>query len=71
MNANLNISLRHLLNHFTCPFTRLHCVGNDANFTLRILLALAACPLKNEPLDSHQEELVKKLKTISYAPYPL
>ncbi|RVD88096.1 uncharacterized protein DFL_002293 [Arthrobotrys flagrans] len=27
--------------------------------------ALAACPLKNEPLDSHQEELVKKLKTIS------
>jgi hypothetical protein len=34
--------LRHLLLTLGCPFTKLHCGGNDANFTLKALLLLAA-----------------------------
>jgi hypothetical protein len=34
-------SLADLLEVFQCPFDRLHCAGNDAYFTLRVLLLLA------------------------------
>ena len=36
------VSLRHVLLKLKCPFTKLRCGGNDANFTLRASLFLAA-----------------------------
>ena len=42
VNPNAPTSLRQLLIRVGCPFTKLHCGGNDANFTLRALLLLAA-----------------------------
>lgn len=35
-------SLRGILRRLKCPYVALHCAGNDANFTLRAMLLLAA-----------------------------
>lgn len=35
-------SLRDILRKLKCPYNGLHCAGNDANFTLRAMLLLAA-----------------------------
>ncbi|KAK6360131.1 hypothetical protein TWF730_006284 [Orbilia blumenaviensis] len=74
-------SLHRLLTHFKCPFYNLHCAGNDANFTLRLLLLLAVSSVKdgvlsgseqNEgSLSTSRKELVKKLKEVARAPVPL
>ncbi|KAK6498987.1 hypothetical protein TWF481_011558 [Arthrobotrys musiformis] len=63
-------SLHHLLTRFDCPFDKLHCAGNDANFTLRLLLLLAIHSVKNERLSTCQEEIVTKLQNIASAPLP-
>lgn len=46
--AHESLTLRRLLLMLGCPFTKLHCGGNDANFTLRafLLLAVRSC-IKN------------------------
>ncbi|KAF3193523.1 hypothetical protein TWF225_010262 [Orbilia oligospora] len=49
-NRKANESLRNLLTYFNCPFDRHHCAGNDANFTLRLLLLLVAYSLKDVSL---------------------
>ena len=41
-------SLGDLLRRIECPFNRLHCAGNDANFALRALLLLAVRGLTNK-----------------------
>ncbi|KAK6521591.1 hypothetical protein TWF506_001803 [Arthrobotrys conoides] len=69
-NMKANESLHNLLKYFNCPFDRLHCAGNDANFTLRLLLLLAIYPLKKVTLQPDQEEIVKNLKNIAYNPLP-
>jgi hypothetical protein len=37
-----SLQLRRVLQELDCPYERLHCAGNDAHFTLRALLLLAA-----------------------------
>ncbi|KAK6496756.1 hypothetical protein TWF481_001744 [Arthrobotrys musiformis] len=71
--SNKNYSLRRVLTFFNCPFKQLHCAGNDANYTLRILLLLAVYyTLKNgSVVTDEQEEIVKKLKKAAYAPLPV
>ena len=41
--------LRRLLLTLGCPFTKLHCGGNDANFTLKALLLLAVGDCITQP----------------------
>lgn len=64
-------SLGDLLLSLGCPFNRLHCAGNDANFTLRALLLLAAQGLANQQQseDGESETLVI-LRQISTSPIP-
>ncbi|KAK0736187.1 Polynucleotidyl transferase, partial [Apiosordaria backusii] len=60
-------SLGDLLGVLGCPFNRLHVAGNDANFTLRALLLLAAkwC------ISQHQDdEVLDILRDISTRPIP-
>jgi DNA polymerase III epsilon subunit-like protein len=42
-------SLDRLLGVLGCPHNRLHCAGNDANFTLKALLLLAAMGFDKRP----------------------
>ncbi|KAK6345194.1 hypothetical protein TWF718_007120 [Orbilia javanica] len=63
-------ALHRLLTLFGIPFRNLHCAGNDANFTLRLLLLLAIHPLENKCLSACQEEMLTKLRQISHAPLP-
>ena len=58
-------SLRDLLVKLECPFDKLHCAGNDAHFTLRLLLLLAAASISN-----HQSQLKINLNSIGHAPLP-
>ncbi|KAF3183300.1 hypothetical protein TWF788_005690 [Orbilia oligospora] len=71
-NKKTNESLRDLLTCFNCPFDRLHCAGNDANFTLRLLLLLVVYSLKDVPPPYIQEfkGKVKIIKDIAYAAVP-
>lgn len=41
MYPRISLNLRAVLLKLGCPYERLHCAGNDANFTLRALLLLA------------------------------
>ncbi|KAK6535011.1 hypothetical protein TWF281_006309 [Arthrobotrys megalospora] len=69
-DQNKNYALHRLLTYFNCPFYKLHCAGNDANFTLRLLLLLATFSVQNETLSTYQKEIVAKLHNISYALLP-
>jgi hypothetical protein len=53
-------SLRDLLLALQCSFNRLHCAGNDANFTLRALLLLAV-----EGLTGQQEDQAENCNTLA------
>lgn len=60
-------SLGDLLGVLGCPFNRLHVAGNDANFTLRALLLLAAkwCIIQHQ-----YDEVLDILIDISTCPIP-
>jgi hypothetical protein len=60
-------TLRRLLLALGCPFTKLHCVGNDANFTLKALLLLAA---KNCIRQTGVERRLAIMKEIAFSPLP-
>ncbi|KAK6333219.1 hypothetical protein TWF718_011041 [Orbilia javanica] len=80
-----NHTLRYLLTYFECPFNKLHCAGNDANFTLRLLLLLAIYPLRIASAQSvrseavlddksvfpYQKKVFTKLQEISRSPLPV
>lgn len=58
--------LGDLLDEFGCPYDKLHCAGNDAHFTLRLLLLLAA---KSLPASNDAQHL-HRLKEIALTPLP-
>ncbi|KAK6529991.1 hypothetical protein TWF694_003367 [Orbilia ellipsospora] len=62
-------SLRCLLTFFGYPFSpnNLHCAGNDANFTLRLLLCLGVYSITGTLLSS-DDGLLENLRRIAYAP---
>ena len=60
-------SLRDLLIKLECPFNMLHCAGNDAHFTLRVLLLLAAASTN----DLAHSQLQRDLRRLGHAPIPL
>lgn len=53
--------LRDLLRKLNCPHSRLHCAGNDANFTLKALLLLAAQKLEKEDGDKSMIDVLRRL----------
>ncbi|CAN9224782.1 unnamed protein product [Alternaria sp. RS040] len=53
--------LRNLLRKLDCPHSRLHCAGNDANFTMKALLLLAAKKLEKEGGDRSMIDLLRRL----------
>jgi hypothetical protein len=53
--------LRDLLRELDCPHSRLHCAGNDANFTLKALLLLAAQKLEKEDGDKSMIDVLRRL----------
>ncbi|CZR36333.1 uncharacterized protein FPRO_03407 [Fusarium proliferatum ET1] len=58
-------SLREVLTSLNCPFNNLHSGGNDANFTLRASLLLAAKGCVN-----HGHAMISILRMISTEPIP-
>jgi DNA polymerase III epsilon subunit-like protein len=62
-------SLQDLLKVFQCPFDKLHCAGNDAHFTLRLLLLLAVKSCNKEDNLYHSSRL-SILEEIAYAHIP-
>ncbi|KAG9193602.1 hypothetical protein G6011_03637 [Alternaria panax] len=52
--------LRGLLKELDCPHSRLHCAGNDANFTLKALLLLTAKDLEKQDGDKGMIRLLRQ-----------
>lgn len=64
-------SLADLLLALRCPFNRLHCAGNDANFTLKALLLLVAEGFANQQqIEDQEHEMLAILRQISTSPIP-
>jgi hypothetical protein len=64
-------SLSDLLLSLRCSFNRLHCAGNDANFTLRALLLLAACGFSKQQGEQEEDrDTLSHLREISDSPIP-
>lgn len=70
LGLNAYPSLRDLLLTFYCPYSRLHNAGNDATFTLRILLMMAAKLGQMSALSSLENQRVARLEEIARAPLP-
>jgi hypothetical protein len=62
-----SLTLRRLLLTLGCPFTKLHCGGNDANFTLKALLLLA---VRDYVIQSGIERRLAIIKEIALSPLP-
>jgi hypothetical protein len=58
---------RRLLLTLGCPFTKLHCGGNDANFTLKALLLLAVRDCVTQP---GIERRLADMKRVALSPLP-
>lgn len=64
-------SLGDLLGLLGCPYNSLHCAGNDAHFTLRALLLLAARGYaKQQPDQDEDSETLAILQQIGTYPIP-
>ncbi len=62
--------LNNLLRRLQCPYDKLHTAGNDANFTLRVVLLLAIESCREELLDSAARERLYRIETMARAPLP-
>jgi len=62
-----SLTLRRLLLTFGCPFVKLHCGGNDANFTSKALLLLA---IRDCVKQSGIERRLATMKEIALNPLP-
>jgi len=63
--------LRDVLAQLGCHFEGFHSAGNDANFTLRALLLLAAEHYAGlENLDACTQQRLKRIKSIGHSPVP-
>ncbi|KAL7942489.1 hypothetical protein V8C42DRAFT_146179 [Trichoderma barbatum] len=58
-------SLGDLLSSLQCPYDKLHCAGNDANFTLRALLLLAAEGFTNQQSEIQDGNILDNLRQIA------
>ncbi|KAF2016109.1 hypothetical protein BU24DRAFT_492267 [Aaosphaeria arxii CBS 175.79] len=64
-------SLGDLLLKLSCSFNRLHCAGNDANFTLRALLLLASEGFtRQQRFQTEDCDTLAILRQISHDPIP-
>ncbi|KAK3380151.1 Polynucleotidyl transferase [Lasiosphaeria ovina] len=62
-------SLGDLLGVLGCPFNRLHVAGNDANFTLRALLLVAAKWCISQHQDDEVLDILRDISTCPIPPY--
>ena len=68
-----DLTLRRLLQNVSCPFAHLHIGGNDAHFTLRALLLLAADSYRGieGQLDDAARRRLDVIRSIGQAPLPV
>ena len=59
--------LGDILNEFECSFYKLHCAGNDAHFTLRLLLLLAQNTTQEH---AQSESRLATLREVPHFPIP-
>lgn len=67
---NIPIRLSSILSELRCPFQNLHTAGNDAYFTLRVLLLLAIRDYPEEEVNSNHQEILSALKAITNVSIP-
>ena len=67
---DIPIRLSSILNELQCPFQNLHTAGNDAYFTLRVLLLLAIKDYPKERFNSNHEKTLSALKAITSVSIP-
>ena len=67
---NIPITLSSIQSELRCPFQNLHTAGNDAYFTLRVLLLLAIRDYPEEEVNSNHQEILSALKAITNASIP-
>ena len=67
---NIVSALSSIPSELQCPFQNLHVAGNDAYFTLRVLLSLAIRSYTGEVVDSRHQEILAALKAITNVPLP-
>ena len=67
---NIPITLSSILSELRCPFQNLHTAGNDAHFTLRVLLLLAIRDYPEEEVSSNHQEILSALKAITNVSIP-
>lgn len=72
LQAFYDFSLKRLLKEFNIPFTgeHLHIAGNDAHFTLRVLLMIAVCDVRREMGSKEVPAWVPVFEAIARAPLP-
>lgn len=59
--GNWNGALNRLLRELECPHSKLHCAGNDANFTLKALLLLAVKKLGKQGKNKDMVEIMRHI----------
>ncbi|KAF6237285.1 hypothetical protein HO173_004754 [Letharia columbiana] len=69
-SPNIPITLSSILSELQCPFQNLHVAGNDADFTLRILLLLATRNYTDEVVDSKHQEILTAPKATTNLSIP-
>lgn len=67
---NIPSTLSSILSELRCPFQNLHTAGNDAYFTLRVLLLLAIRDYPEEEVNSNHQEILSALKAITNVSIP-
>ncbi len=68
--SNISHRLSSILSELGCPFQNLHVAGNDAYFTLRVLLLLAIRSYTDKVVDSRHQEVLAALKAITNVSIP-
>lgn len=67
---NIPMRLSSILSELGCPFQNLHTAGNDAYFTLRVLLLLAIRDYPEEEVNSNHQEILSALNAITNVSIP-
>lgn len=67
---NISMTLSSILSELRCPSPNLHTTGNDAFFTLRVLLLLAIRDYPEEEVNSNHQEILSALKAIANVSIP-
>ena len=67
---SISIKLSSILSELQCPFQNLHTAGNDAYFTLRVLLLLAIRDYPEERVNSNHLKILSALKAITSISIP-